>query len=189
MNFLVHGFNVKDPSNTIGKLKEHLSQSTSFNYGWRLLSVLWHNKKDAKRLKGFIHLNSAMAETDDAVVYAHSNGAAIAVEAARQGARITTLVAINPALKVKTRFPPSIDRVLVIHTKHDRATKAARFFDKIPFIQLLIPNAWGAMGAVGYNGDDNRVININLSKYLHSHVDFFSDRNLNRFMPLIKQSA
>lgn len=180
---LVHGFNVKDPQNTVGKLKKYLPDAIMFNYGWRFFSVLWHNKKDAKVLKN--NLNNVLGENDERIVYAHSNGAAISVDAARQGARITTLVLINPALKVNTNFPSSIDNIIIIYTKHDKATAQARFWDKVPLVQLIIPNAWGAMGTDGYKGDDCRVTNMNLSEYLKDHSDFFSDKNLDKLMPMV----
>ena len=181
MNILIHGFNVRDPEKSVGKIQSYLDNTFMFNYGWReLVSVMWCNKKDAKELK---HLIKGMVSA--ATVYAHSNGCAVAVESARQGAEIKTLVCINPALKIDTKFPESIGRIIVIHTKHDKATKAARFFDKVPFIQLLIPNAWGAMGAKGYSGDDERVVNLDLSKDLDGHSDFFNKDNLDKNMPVL----
>lgn len=178
MNMLIHGFNVHDPSETTGKLQKYLDKSFMFNYGWfELISVLLYNKREAKRLKSLID------DYEEINVYAHSNGCAISVEAARQGAKIKTLICINPALKCETKFPNSISKIIVIHTKHDKPTRAARFFDKVPFVQLLIPNSWGAMGAKGYIGNDKRVTNYNLSDILDGHSDFFDDNNLDFFMP------
>lgn len=179
-NIMVHGFNVKDPKKTTGKLVKYLPNSFMFNYGWRYFSVLWYNKRDAKKLK--YHLDNDIFSN----VWAHSNGAAIAVEAARQGAYINTLICINPALKVDTKFPDTIEKIIVIHTNHDEATKAAAFFDKIPLIGLIIPNAWGKMGAKGAKNPDARVININYTDELKGHSDFFKDENLKSLMPQIK---
>lgn len=182
---LIHGFNVKDPEESTGKLKPYLKDAIMYNYGWRLFSVVWHNKEDARILKD--NLNNALGVNDERIVFAHSNGAAIAVEAAKQGAKITTLICINPALKCKTKFPDSIDRIIVIHTKHDKPTKAARFFDKVPLIQLFVPNAWGAMGAKGYKGKDKRVKNWDLSSSLKGHSDFFDKDNLDYYMPQLNK--
>lgn len=181
---LIHGFNVSDPEESTGKLRYYLDGAIMFNYGWRFFSVLWHNKKDAKALKGI--LNNARS-AGDRVIFAHSNGCAIAVEAARQGAKINNLICINPALKTNTIFPSSIERILVVYTVHDKATRSARFFDRVPFIQLLIPNAWGAMGAKGSETPDERVNNWDLSSTLNGHSDFFKDENLDRYMPEIKK--
>lgn len=183
MNFLIHGFNVHDPERSVGKLKKYLDNHFMFEYGWReLISVMLLNKRDAKELKLIIE-----ACNDKAVIFAHSNGCAIAVESAKQGANIDTLVCINPALKCNTVFPDTIKRIIVIHTKHDKATKAARFFDKIPFIQIFIPNAWGAMGAKGHKVIDKRVKNWDLSARLDGHSDFFEDDNLEWHMPELKK--
>lgn len=181
MNVLIHGFNVTDPEQSVGKLKFYLKNTFMFNYGWRLFSVLWHNRKDAKRLKRYLNNKGSC------FVYAHSNGCAIAVESAKQGAKIKTLICINPALKCKTNFPDSISRVIVIHTKNDKPTKAARFFDKVPFIQLVVPNAWGAMGANGYTGDDKRITNWDLSETLKGHSDFFNEEILEINIPLLNK--
>ena len=182
---LIHGFNVRKPKKTVGKLKKYLPRAIMFNYGWRVFSVLWHNKKDATILKD--NLNNALDQNKERIVYAHSNGCAIAVEAARQGCIIDTLICINPALKVKTEFPSFIKKVLVIHTKHDKPTRTARFFDKVPFLQILVPNAWGSMGADGYKGKDERVSNFDLSHILKGHSDFFKDENLDKLMPYIME--
>ena len=176
-DILVHGFNVKDPKETIGKLTPFIKAPFVFNYGWfGLISVLLYNKKEAKKLKEIVDKNIGGR------VYAHSNGSAIAVLSAKFGAKINTLVCINPALKCSTVFPESIERIIVIHTRHDRPTKTARFFDKVPLLQLLVPNAWGAMGADGYKGNDKRVYNWNLSHRLEGHSDFFSDDKVELLM-------
>lgn len=180
MNILVHGFNVKDVEKTTGKLRNHLTNVYMFNYGWRFFSVLWHNRVDAKKLKKLLISNP------DSNVWAHSNGCAIAVEAARRGAPIKNLICINPALKKKLVFPAGIEKILVIHTKHDVPTRAAAFFDKVPLLQLLVPNAWGAMGAKGATSPDKRVKNLNLSNNLKGHNDFFDDQKLDTLMPYLK---
>lgn len=180
MNVLVHGYNVHDPMTTVGKLQKYLPNTYLFDYGWfGLTSVLLYNKREAKRLKKLLDKNP------NSTVYAHSNGCAIAVEAARMGAKIKNLVCINPALKVDTKFPDTIKRIAVIHTDHDKPTKAARLFDKIPFIQLIVPNAWGAMGSDG--ATDPRVTNFDYTQYLKGHSAFFQDRKLQKLLPAIRE--
>jgi pimeloyl-ACP methyl ester carboxylesterase len=180
MNILIHGFNVKNPENSTGKLREHLENCNMFNYGWRLFSVLWHNRKDAKRLKKLLGTNLSPN------VFAHSNGCAIAVEAAKRGANIKNLVCINPALKRDAIFPAAIERIIVIHTNHDIPTRAAAFFDKVPLLQLFVPNAWGKMGAKGSSASDGRVVNLDFTVHLDGHSDFFDNHNLKNLMPIIK---
>ena len=180
MNILVHGFNVKNPMKTVGKLKGFVKNTYLFDYGWfGLMSVLMYNKREAKRLKKIIDKDCGSN------VIAHSNGCAIAVEAARRGAKIETLICIAPALKVDTVFPKSINKIVVVHSKGDKPTKAASFFDRIPIIQLLIPNAWGAMGAKGSVIDDDRVSNVDVSNLGHS--DLFRNKSIKRCADIVNR--
>ena len=172
---LIHGFNVHKPENTVGKLKAYLPRSEMFAYGWRFFSVLWHNKKDATKLK-------ARITNTKCDVWGHSNGCAIAVEAARQGAKIRTLVLINPALRVDTVFPDTIDKVVCVYTNNDKATKQAKFWGKVPFINWLVPNSWGAGGAYGC---DNADVKLDYTMYLSDHSDFFTKENLDMLMPVV----
>lgn len=180
MNILVHGINVRDAKDSIGKLSNHLTDSYIFDYGWRLFSVLWHNRRDAKKLKKLLGSNFNYN------VFAHSNGCAISVEAAKRGGSIKNLICINPALKKDTVFPHSIERIIVIHTNHDIPTRAAAFFDKIPLLQLFVPNAWGKMGAKGATCLDGRIVNFDFTHKLDGHSDFFKDENLEDLMPEIE---
>lgn len=193
VNILVHGFNVSDPKESIGTLEEFVPDWYSYNYGWAgLVTVLRHNKDFAKDLKDIIAYHR-MHGADTINVIAHSNGCAVAVEAARQGAIIDKLVAISPALKVNLRFPNNIKSVTVFYTPHDLPTRAARFLDWIPFIQLMVPNAWGAMGAKGpkYNieelGTSYQDIRVTKSRQVEvkGHSDWFKPKNLKWFAPLL----
>lgn len=169
-NIGIHGFNEDEPKETVGKLANDLEAFILFNYGWRgLIGVIFTNKRHATELYEF----SKTIDIPD--VYAHSNGAAIAVEAARQGMGIKNLVLINPALKRNTVFPDTIERVIVIYTKHDVPTKAAQIADKIPVLCWFVCNAWGAMGREGALTSDPKVVNFNASYWLKEHSDFFED--------------
>jgi len=179
--FLLHGFNVRDKGeDTIEIMRPQLREITkgsliSYRYGWLgLFGVMLKNKKIAKAIAG---IQSAEMKENNIFAVAHSNGAAIIVEAARQGAKFDKVLLINPALKVKTVFPESIGEVIVVYTKHDKPTQTARVLDKIPLLCLFIPNAWGAMGKVGYKGKDPKVTNIDASSVLDGHSDLFENKN------------
>lgn len=166
MNILVHGFNTKNPQNSIGKLAKFINTVELFNYGWFwLFSVMLFNKREAKRLKS--------EYGNGHIVWAHSNGNAISVEAARQGMEIETLVCINPALRVDLEFPDTIKNIIVVYSKHDKATWSARMLEKIPLVGCFVPNAWGAMGT--YGAKDPRVINIDMSDIIKHHSGAFDD--------------
>ena len=183
--FLLHGFNVMDKgADTVEKLRPYIKEEViSFPYGWHLLSILWHNKKVAKDLCA--HTRN-MTLLGDVYAVGHSNGCAIIVEAARRGALLDSILLINPALHVNTVFPDSLRRIVVVYTKHDAPTRAARFFNKIPFLRKLVPEAWGAMGAEGYKGKDPRVLNMNMSGVLKGHSDLFEDGVIEKvaYMPV-----
>lgn len=182
ITYLLHGFNVTDGgADTVEKLRpflrEHPKQTLvkSWKYGWfGLVSVLFKNAKVAK------HLNEAHEQVYPYVpsyAVGHSNGCAILLRAANMGMEFKTLLLINPALNVDTKFPANIGQVIVVHTEDDVPTRVARWFDRIPFIGLIIPNAWGAMGAYGYEGSDPRVMNIDLTGVLKGHSDLFEPKN------------
>lgn len=183
ITFLLHGFNVRDKGvDTVNKLIPYLEvenrgQIIKHSYGWfGLLSVLFKNKKIAKRLK---REKDMLCGNSLAYAVGHSNGCAIIVESARRGTNYDTILLINPALKTYTEFPPNIKKIVVVHTNHDIATLTARFLDKVPFVQLAIPNAWGAMGSKGYIGEDKRVVNFDFTSSLDGHSDIFEDDKLN----------
>lgn len=192
--FLVHGINVSDEgADTVCKAGRYFQGNINtmvINCPYdRIgpLGAIFKNKKIATRLKKGTRVSNSDV---GAFAIGHSNGCAIIIEAARQGACFESVVFINPALKASIKIPSSIRRVLVIYTEHDKATRAARFFDKVPFISLIIPDIWGAMGAVGYQGPhDDRVINADCSEDLKGHSDFFEDKNLRHLMPMIKRLA
>lgn len=180
--YLLHGFNVTDGgADTVERLRpfavSHPASGVvkSWKYGWfGLFSVLFKNELVAKKLK---RAHDQVFEPQHCYGVGHSNGCAILLRAAQQGMEFTTLLLINPALNVDTKFPPSIGQVIVVHTEDDVPTRVARWFDRIPFIGLLIPNAWGAMGAYGYEGSDPRVMNIDLTGILEGHSDLFEEKN------------
>jgi len=176
--FLVHGFNVRDEGRgTVNRLRCFLTSSSkvsNFKYGWiGLLGALFKNSRIALHLKQL-----SFTEPGRKYAIGHSNGAAIIAAAINKGARFETVLLINPALKVNTKFGKSVKHIVVIYTNHDIPTRMARFFDNVPVLSLLVPNAWGAMGAVGYKGEDNRVLNMNLTDVLDSHSDLFDTDNL-----------
>ena len=176
ITFLAHGFRARDGgSSTVMKVATHIapySSISNYAYGYfNLFDVLFKNKKAAKRFAEIVisdHHGHKYA-------IGHSNGCAIIVEAMRQGAKFDTILLINPALNINTVFPEGDYKIVVIHTKHDKATKAARFFDSIPFVELFVPDEWGAMGTRGYQGTDQRVLNMDWSEILTGHSTIFTE--------------
>lgn len=204
--YLIHGFNVKDGgASTIDRLLPYIREQsqesdiiTQLDYGWfGLWSVMFHNKDVAKDLKAqqskLVHSQACEAYTTTEGVFtrdysqqyviAHSNGCAILVEAAKRGAIFKRVLLINPALPCDTIFPSTIGEVLVVYTKHDTPTNAAKWGNRIPFLCLLVPNAWGAMGKYGSNrvkaNNEQGVNVINIALHsLQGHSDLFTDSRL-----------
>lgn len=180
--YYVHGFNVKDKgAATVCTFTPYISPHKTWiinhSYGrFGLFQVLFRNSSVAKKLAA--RMKREIYDGDKAYAIGHSNGCAIILRALNQGAKFESILLINPALNIKTRFPDCVKRIIVVHTEHDKAVRAARFFDSIPIVELMIPDAWGAMGQKGYGGDDPRVHNIDLTSLLDGHSALFSEENL-----------
>lgn len=176
---LLHGFNVSDEgAHTVGRLAPYF-EAAGFEvkrprYGWcGLLGVRFMNRR-------FARLIADLAEPGDVVV-GHSNGCAIAADAADIGAPISQLVLINPALDADRRFAPQVQRVHVWHSPSDGPVTFAKF---LPW------HAWGDMGAVGYRGPfDPRVSSYNKENGYQvsssAHSDVFEPGKLEFFAPRI----
>ncbi len=182
MNIFIHGIFTSDSSKSIGKLKKFVKSSYSFDYGYiGVIAALFKNKSIAKDLSKIIK-----ASAGPVTIRAHSNGNAIAVIAAdKYGAKIENLICIAPALNKNLVFPKSIKNILVLSTKKDKATKAARFFDSIPLVGCLVPDIWGSMGTDNYTGDDKRVSKAFLGDFVDDHSDYFSDDNVEAVAEII----
>ena len=147
--FLVHGFNVSDcGAKSIDRLRPALEAAGfevhDFDYGWRgLIGVRLLNEKTADKL-------SALIQEGD-VLIGHSNGCDLIHRAIVDSELDCAAVFINPALDTDTRFPPNLKWLDVYHNHRDTATWWARW---------LVFHPWGAMGRVGYKGDDPRVRNF-----------------------------
>lgn len=176
---LLHGFNVRDEGErTVGRLAPYFERSGFAvkrpRYGWRgLLGVRLLNET-------FATIIADMAEPGDIVV-GHSNGCAIAAQAADIGAPFGQMVLINPALDSDRRFPRHVGRIHVWHSPSDSPVSLAK---------LLPWHAWGDMGAVGYRGPyDPRVTSYNKENGYEvssgGHSDVFSAEKIKFFAPLI----
>lgn len=175
--FLVHGFNVRDEgANSIDRLIPYITTKhgriEQFDYGWTgMIDILRNNKKYASQLAKL----QAKTYCHEGLAIGHSNGCAIVCEAARQGAKFKRVLLINPAMPVDYKFSDNIGEVLVVYTKHDLPTKAARWGNRIPFLRWFVPDAWGAMGAMGAK---NAALNFDMSDTIKGHSDIFTNVNM-----------
>lgn len=173
MKIFIHGILVSEPENSVGKLKKYTKSGLLFNYGKiGVLGALFKNRSIARDLADSIEGMSGVT------IYAHSNGCAIAVLAAREyGAQIENLICIAPALNRDLVFPGSIKNILVLSSKKDMATKFARIFDSLPIIGWFIPDLWGSMGTDNYIGTDSRVTKKYQGTTIAGHSDYFTEED------------
>ena len=150
--YLVHGFNVRDGGDaTVNMLipgliaQGHKVRSIKYGHVGRL-GVRACNDNTAATIASTVEPNS--------VIIAHSNGAALVYEAAQLGARFSDVFLINPALD-NTKEIANAKRTTVFYAPSDPWTKLAKW---IPF------SNWGNMGATGYRGLNEFIVNINLDK-------------------------
>lgn len=81
------------------------------------------------------------------IIIGHSNGCTIA-HGISKSLRVFGLVLINPALDSDVKFDDDLKFIHIYYSKKDRVTWLSKF---VPF------SKWGAMGTVGYQGEDPRV--------------------------------
>lgn len=178
----IHGIYTSDAKDTFKNLSEFFDKPRIFDYGF--LSVIWAAFKNRGIAKDFKKLLGTIKGKK--VVFAHSNGNAIAVRAARKGAVIDYLVCMNAALRVDTVFPDTIKNVFIIYTDNDRATRAAKFFGGVPLVQLFVPDLWGAMGTYGSNNNQANTKHYT-SSMIDDHSDILSKEDLTLLMPAIEK--
>lgn len=175
---LVHGFNVHDKGrNTTDTLKPYFEDRgfkvLQFDYGYLgLMGVRAFNDNLATAL-------ASMLPTE-AIVVAHSNGCAIANAASHLTDKIKHLVYINPALDNDFPVSPYAHTVHVWHSPSDKPVWISKF---------LWFHEWGNAGAVGYQGNSEKVINFDkendFSISSDSHSDVFDGYKLRYFAPKI----
>lgn len=163
---LVHGWRVRDPMRTIGRLIGPLAalgySPLLLRYGYTLTpaSTRHHTRKAAK--------NWAPRTTPGDVVIGHSNGCNLAWELSHDADnRADAMVWINPALDPDCIPGRSVSRLLVLYNQADWAVGLASF---LPF------SIWGEMGRRGYCapshdpfGADPR---ITCAAHGHGHSDW-----------------
>lgn len=142
---LIHGWRVKDPHMSIGRLAPHLAslgyEPLVLRYGFTLTAsqTRFRSNKAAKNW-------SARTLPDD-VVIGHSNGSRVAFEMSHTGECLArTMVWIQPALDADLVPGRSVERLLVLYNPFDRAVRMGSW---------MPDSIWGPMGSEGYSGKDD----------------------------------
>ena len=198
---LIHGYNVSDPRQTVGKFRQHFEalgcQVEMYSYGyWPLpIQVSRRNPKFASEVakRVFFH------HTNGREVYlvAHSNGCVIThLMANKYSWPVEKMLAIHPALR-ETLHPCRVaKKTLVVHNDGDKAVTAGKLLGWLG--KIFIPKTWkfrpwGEMGRIGYMGFNNDITNIdtNSKKDFNptawGHSDEFSKGKSDYFMSRLAQ--
>jgi pimeloyl-ACP methyl ester carboxylesterase len=160
----LHGFNVSDGGEgTTDKLipvfRAAGFRAIAHDYGWfGLVRVRLCNGGVAEAVKATVKRGD--------IGIGHSNGCAILAEAADRGAPFAGMVLINPALDEDRILPQSVRWIHVYYNSGDTAVWASRL--------LQFSHPWGAMGRLGFKGDDPRYRNIDCGPDVNGHSDIFT---------------
>ena len=189
----LHGFNVRDKGkDSTDKLGIRLSQKgvkwIQMDYRWVfLLGAKYLNSSLSKRLDKTVAEEKEKG-VSEVIVIGHSNGCAIAMRQMLHGSTVADkYILINPALKrdLVERIPGDVKKIVCYHSRHDYPTQAAKWASKIPVVNFLIPELWGAAGAWGLDSDDLRVKNIEENRIFGDnyvlHSDVFADETIDKF--------
>lgn len=143
----IHGFRVGDRGrNTIDQLDPYLAAE-----GFETVDVDYGRFSFARVRLCNACIASTLAQVNSrpAILATHSNGAAIAWEAARQSRNVVGIIAINPALDADTQLPEGVEWCDVYFNRDDDAVWWAKWLPGHP---------WGSMGRDGYQGPTDRRI-------------------------------
>jgi len=182
---LIHGFNVSDSgagsvATLIPDLTYHGIRTENFSYPWTFLFSL------ALRTEEAVSRLIQEVGNEPIGIIAHSHGCVIANEAAKRGVDVRHLVAIQPAMRRRTKFAACYRRVDVVYNEGDYTVEFARLWREIanamPW-RRQFKHQWGAMGRRGYEGDDTRVHELELDSEL-GHSGVFESKHTRRLVAL-----
>jgi len=173
---LVHGFNVDDPERTLGGVGKHLVDRGhdvhKFCYGHAgFMDVRFANWNLAHALISQVRSIRKLRPDTEVVPVGHSNGCSLIHTAAgiQMEPLFTRMVYISPAIDNKAELPPLITDCEVLHNSGDKVVSLGSL---LPF------HTWGNMGKVGYRGIDVRYTNVDCSKDVSGHSDWFTPEKL-----------
>jgi len=147
---LLSGINTLGTQQSMGLIAENLfkvgfkkEEIIAHPYGFPIVfGTAWlRNPFIARRIAKQIESND--------IIIGHSNGAALAWLMAKEGAPITGIILIDPALDAEKAMAPQVKWIHIFYNTCDTVVNWAKW---IPF------HLWGDQGRVGYIGNDSRYI-------------------------------
>ena len=177
MYFLLHGFN--DPTagkNNVDKCGPYLEVGDDkvdvdeMDYGYYSYVSVRLRKRPA--ILRIVNAINAVPEDVNVVVICYSNGANYLRKALPYLNRSVEVVFCSAALNSKAKFHENMSKGWNFHIKSDMAIRLAAL---IPF------HVWGSMGAMGYKGDDLRIMNLDYTDIASRHGGMFKDEVIGFF--------
>ena len=113
-------------------------------------------------------LNSAvesLQKLEPDVTIGHSHGNVVVYHACRDGMKLNTHIAYQPAMRRDTVWPNSIDKIVTLYNKRDWSVRFGRAWTWVNPVSWFHPHDWGSAGAHGFLGEDERMTQINVVKY------------------------
>lgn len=173
---LVHGFNVANPEDGIGRLRPlfelHGFEVDTFGYGRASLAdVLFANDNMAESLLGRIRAEARNGERE-VIPVGHSNGCYLIHRAAQLQDmpeytwEFDRAAYLSPAVKRKART--TLLQVDVFHSRHDLVVGLAAW----------LPWNWGDMGQVGAQAVGCSYVNHDATGYISGHSAWWGDSAL-----------
>lgn len=119
-------------------------------------------------------------------IISYSNGAPVARRAIVQsGVVIRVWVIIAGAMPCDVCIPPSVKKVIVLHSHRDYVMWLAEAWTWLNPLAWVLGHDWGMLGRYGYTGDDPRVRNWAGREHAPRHLSWFDPGPLEYWGPKI----
>ena len=197
---LIHGYNVSDPRNTVGKFRRevekfgHTAELYSYGYWPFPWQITKRNPKFAREIAGRIRYWKGKGYR--VYLIAHSNGNTIARICEKVHKQYADrILAIHPALRKTMEISEFAEKVYVVHNKGDKAVVAGKvlgWFTKVLSMDSWRFRPWGDMGQDGYNGGRVNHFNIDTGSNklppmlrCHGHSEEFHENVAHYWLPYL----
>ncbi|MEQ8409113.1 MAG: hypothetical protein RKH07_12640 [Gammaproteobacteria bacterium] len=198
---LIHGYNVSDPRQTVGKIRPYLEDLgvlvENYTYGYWPLPIQVSRRNDQFAAEVAERCQYWKSKGFTVYLVGHSNGCVIARTAClTYGAPVDRILAIHPALKRHLSICGLAERIIVVHNQGDLAVVAGGLLGRLT--ALFMPKwesarPWGEMGQDGYQGPSSNHINIDSASRDYSvkcwgHSDEFSEKKKQYWLTILTKA-
>lgn len=173
----VHGFRVDDGG--LRTLEPTLSELRRYGYRTRRIDY-GHVHLLRVRLKMQDAVDLLVAKEPD-IIFAHSNGCAVAHRAIEQGLKVQAVVAYQPAMRSDETWPERAGNVLVMYNPDDYAVLLGKWWRYINPFSWFVRHHWGEAGRTGFVDPAPHVAQVDVSEYGHTGHSYLSSFKAARF--------